>query len=516
MRNVYAFDFSPEGELFGFDSDMEWDWGTPWYRPTRIVHLVAGGDYGWRDGTRTWPDYYEDSLPPVVNVGIGSPTGVRFATGSCFPERLRRALFAMDWSYGRILAVHLQPDGSSYGATYEPFLRGTALNLTDMDFGPDGALYFITGGRGTQSGLYRVRPRAATVLAEPAGKRGEAKASTQTSSVWAEGADRRALLHQLERVEAGGGAAALETVWPHLGDPDRFIRFAARLALERQAPSTWKDRALGETNRMTAFTALLALARVGETTAQEALLNALSRFPLDQLADAEKLMKCRVLEVSLIRSARPGSATVPLLVEELQRQYPARSWPLNRELSRLLIYLDAPGAIGQTLALLARAATGEEQFHYVSQLRHVRGGWTLPQRRAFLELVVETATPCSVPLSCCGGLRRSAGVMSMAPGSDGGCENSGPMFLTLSPAERRPLAALIDVPFQRRCRCRRWRGRSFGNDPGGPVARRGTPGRRPRRRTGTAGRCGSVSELPPFWQRRRGGGPGIDRGRQQV
>ena len=38
----------------------------------------------------------------------------------------------------------------------EVFLRGKPLNVTDLDFGPDGAMYFVTGGRKTKSGLYRV------------------------------------------------------------------------------------------------------------------------------------------------------------------------------------------------------------------------------------------------------------------------------------------------------------------------------------------------------------------------
>jgi hypothetical protein len=45
-----------------------------------------------------WPDYYEDSLPGVVDIGIGSPTGVKFGARSRFPEKYRRALLAMDWS----------------------------------------------------------------------------------------------------------------------------------------------------------------------------------------------------------------------------------------------------------------------------------------------------------------------------------------------------------------------------------------------------------------------------------
>jgi hypothetical protein len=82
-------DWDRDGEMFTFDSDMEWDWGAPWYRATRVVHCVVGGEYGWRSGTGVWPAYYPDSLPPTLDVGLGSPTGVRFGAGAAFPARRR-------------------------------------------------------------------------------------------------------------------------------------------------------------------------------------------------------------------------------------------------------------------------------------------------------------------------------------------------------------------------------------------------------------------------------------------
>ena len=155
-RNTYSIAFSPDGELFGFDSDMEWDWGTAWYRPTRINLWVSGGDYGFREGSGKFPEYYEDTLPSLLNVGLGSPTGVKFGGRSNFPEPYRKSFFMEDWSYGRLFAVHFTPDGASYDATIETVLRGMPLNLTALEFGNDGALYLITGGRGIESGLYRV------------------------------------------------------------------------------------------------------------------------------------------------------------------------------------------------------------------------------------------------------------------------------------------------------------------------------------------------------------------------
>ena len=140
FRNSYDFDFNRDGEMFTFDSDMEWDWGLPWYRPTRILHSVVGGEYGWRSGAGKLPDYYADSLPAAVDIGIGCPTGVKFGTKSNFPKKYQQSLFAMDWSYGRLFAVHLNEQGASYSGDYEEFVKGKPLNLTDMEFGKDGAM----------------------------------------------------------------------------------------------------------------------------------------------------------------------------------------------------------------------------------------------------------------------------------------------------------------------------------------------------------------------------------------
>ncbi len=110
-RNQYDAAFNRDGELFTYDSDMEWDFNTPWYRPTRLCHAVDGSEFGWRSGTGVYPVYYPDNLPPVVNIGPGSPTGMTFGYGAKFPAKYQDALFMCDWSYGKLYAVHLKPDG---------------------------------------------------------------------------------------------------------------------------------------------------------------------------------------------------------------------------------------------------------------------------------------------------------------------------------------------------------------------------------------------------------------------
>ena len=156
FRNPYDFAFNAEGELFTYDADMEWDLGSPWYRPTRINHVPPGAEFGWRSGWAKWPDHFLDNLPPVLNVGPGSPTGVEFYKHHAYPEKYRGSLFGCDWATGKIYCFQLENDGASYRAESEVFVAGRPLNATDIAVGPDGAIYFCTGGRGTDGGIYRV------------------------------------------------------------------------------------------------------------------------------------------------------------------------------------------------------------------------------------------------------------------------------------------------------------------------------------------------------------------------
>lgn len=381
FRNSYDFDFNPQGEIFTFDSDMEWDWGLPWYRPTRIIHCVQGGEYGWRSGSSKWPDYFADSLPAAVNIGIGSPTGVKFGTKSKFPKAYREALYALDWSYGRIFAVHLRPDGSTYTGEYEVFVKGTPLNVSDLEFGRDGAMYFITGGRGTQSGLYRVsydgRSHPSATGSE------DAVAPPPTRRELRQAAKARELRHKLESFQGHADPRAIDFLWPYLSSDDRFLRDAARIALEWQDVNLWKDRALNETSPQGSLTALLALARCGGRDTQDGLLRALGKFPLATLNEEQQLEKLRIIELSFIRQGRPEPELARLAVAKLDARYPAGSERLNRELSQLLVYLNAPDVITKTLDLLAKAPTQEEQIEYIYTLRNVKTGWTPAQREQY-------------------------------------------------------------------------------------------------------------------------------------
>jgi len=370
MRNTYDFAFNSDGEMFGFDSDMEWDWSMPWYRPTRIYHLVSGGDYGFREGTAKWPAYYPDDLPPALDVGVGSPTGVVFGYGAKFPAKYQRAMFAMDWTYGRIFAIHLTPEGSTYSATKEVFVHGKPLPLTDMVVGDDGALYFMIGGRRTQAALYRVTYNG-----------GESTAPAPKENA---GSEARNLRHQIEAFHGHKDPKAVDFVWPHLGDSDRFIRYAARIALESQDTETWAARALEERNTEAGLTALLALARRGSPDQEGPLMSALGEICKD-LTTEQKFEAVRVLQVAMVRMGRPNDELRDGILEAVNPLFPSKSKNdlLDREIAQILIYLDAPDIVERCLAKVRDAQTFEDEMYYIFHLRTLKTGWTRAQREEY-------------------------------------------------------------------------------------------------------------------------------------
>ena len=249
FRNPFDIAFNADGELFTYDADMEWDIGAPWYRPTRVCHAVSGGEWGWRNGSAKWPEYLADTLPPVLNIGLGSPTGITFGYGAKFPAKYQNALFMCDWTYGKMYAVFPKPMGASYDATVEEFMTATPLPLTDMIINPhDGAMYFLIGGRKTQSGLYRL-----TYVG---------KDSTAPATQHQPNQEQRDLRHKLEALHLGDHPNAVEIAWPHLSNSDRFIRYAARTAIEHRPLESWQDRALAEKDPQASLTALLGLVRM--------------------------------------------------------------------------------------------------------------------------------------------------------------------------------------------------------------------------------------------------------------
>jgi putative heme-binding domain-containing protein len=168
FRNQYDGAFNMIGELFTLDSDMEWDRDLPHYKGTSSVHVIPGGDHAWRSGSMNHPWYYIDNLPPMVDQGRGSPTGVAVLQTYNYPAEYWDMVLQADWSRGRVIGGRLTKNGATYTQSGGNFIYGEPLNVTDLEVGPDGNLYFALGGRSTMGGIYRLVYNGPNAMQRPA------------------------------------------------------------------------------------------------------------------------------------------------------------------------------------------------------------------------------------------------------------------------------------------------------------------------------------------------------------
>lgn len=402
-RNQYDFDYNADGEMFVYDSDMEWDMGTPWYRPTRVVHASSGSEFGWRSGTACWPTYYIDSLPSLSDIGPGSPVGVTFGYGAKFPAKYQKALYILDWTFGTVYALHLEPDGSTYKATKEEFLSRSPLPLTDAVVGSDGAFYFTVGGRGAQSELYRVTytGEESTAAVDPRNEEGQKD---------------RALRHEIEKWHKeyqDGSNPPIAMLVSSLGHKDLYIRNAARTALERVPLSKWWNQAKANNSIDGVLQAVVGATKIAEKSEQGELIAALGQIDWAKLSVQQQLDVARAYQLVLIRLGKLDDAAAEKLAARVEAWFPAKDNSVNRELATLLVGLNAKSAPAKIVPLLSVATSASEnvtqsllernkgygssiaqmmnnqpdmqQIHYALILREQQAGWTFDLRKAYFE-----------------------------------------------------------------------------------------------------------------------------------
>ena len=394
-RNIYDAAFNVDGELFTYDADMEYDFNTPWYRPTRVNHVTSGSQYGWRHGTGKRAEWYPDNLPGSVNIGPGSPTGVTFGYQAKFPAKYQKALYLLDWSWGKIYAAHLEPDGSSYRGDLEEFISGTPLPVTDAIINPaDGAMYFTIGGRRVQSGLYRVTYTGS-----------DSTAPIDLTKSNDKGAFDRALRKRLEQLHQPIGASAVEEAWNYLDHSDRFLSWAARTAIEHQPRSAWQKAALTESDPNLRVEALLALARVAATDpahrpdgspSPDSALGAkiatsLASVSWEALKAPQKRTLVRAYQIVFNRFGHPNAAVVDKVLAQLNPVFPSTEFPENWLLCETLAYLNSPTVAAKAIQLIQDAPTQEEQVEYARSLRFLQAGWTPALREAYFQWFLRAA-----------------------------------------------------------------------------------------------------------------------------
>ena len=343
-RNAFDFAFNQHDELFVFDADMEWDFGMPWYRPIRICHATSGSEFGWRTGTGKWPDYYPDALPSVIDLGQGSPTAVLFGDQLAFPTRFQHGLFVNDWSFGTMYFIDLHEEGSSYRGKKEQFIYGIPFPLTDVIAGSDGHMYFAVGGRRLASRFYRLRYTGNGSTAPP------------VESVNQSNVDLRQLRKSLESLHTGPKPGGVTQAWTYLDHEDRFIRYAARVALEHQPVDRWQNQVFLEKNAGKLIPAVIALSRMAEASddLSGAVINKLNQLDWTTLSIDQQLSLLRAVELILIRMGTPPANLSKSTIAKIQTLFPATDNAVNREAAEILIYLGDEAAVEQSMDLMAQ------------------------------------------------------------------------------------------------------------------------------------------------------------------
>jgi len=245
LRNPQELAFDDFGNLFTGDNNSDSGDRARW------VHVVEGGDSGWRYGyqwmeqpwkrgpwndEQLWHPHHEGQaayiVPPIANHASG-PSGLVCYPGTGFPPEYDGTFFLADFTgsakHASIHSFRVLPRGASFEmGEVTRFVSGVLA--TDVDFGPDGALYLLDWVEGWQ----------------PPGKGRVFKVEHPEAAAMPIVEETRRLLAE------GMGHRHVDELGVLLGHADRRVRLEAQLALAGRGSEGYAvlaDAALRAPNR---------------------------------------------------------------------------------------------------------------------------------------------------------------------------------------------------------------------------------------------------------------------------
>ncbi|WP_339728416.1 PVC-type heme-binding CxxCH protein [uncultured Gimesia sp.] len=141
--NPHASCVDAFGHVFTVDNDPD---SRP---PCRLLHIIQGGDYGYRfrNGRKglhpftSWDGELPGTLPMVAGTGE-APSGVLAYESNGLPAEYIGNLLVTSWGDHRIDRFQLQPQGASFSAKREPLIEGGEnFRPVGIATAPDGSLY---------------------------------------------------------------------------------------------------------------------------------------------------------------------------------------------------------------------------------------------------------------------------------------------------------------------------------------------------------------------------------------
>ncbi len=347
LRNPQELAFDDYGSLFTGDNNSDSGDQARW------VYVVEGGDSGWRmeyqylpdrgpfNREKIWHPAHEGQpayiVPPVSNLASG-PSGLAFYPGTGLPEHYKQRFFLVDFrgtpANSGVRTFRVKPKGAGFEVADGEETLWSVL-ATDVDFGPDGAVYltdWVNGWNGEGKGrIYR--------YSSP-----EVSASTEVREV-------KKLLGE------GFSQRPTEELVKLLGNTDRRVRQEAQFALaERHESAALTKAALEGPNLLARLHGIWGLAQIArrETDGMKKLE---ALLPL--LGDKEAEVRAQAAKA--IGEGKPAEAG-----------YYERLVPLLKDDSPRVRYFAAIslGKLGRKEAISPLSAMLEENNNQDSVLRH--------------------------------------------------------------------------------------------------------------------------------------------------
>jgi putative heme-binding domain-containing protein len=203
--------------------------------------------------------------------------------------------------------------------------------------------------------------------------------------------------------------APIADIYALLGSPDRFVRYAGRLALEHTARAQWAPRVLAEGDVTAATEGLLALSNTATVEADLAPVfeRLLVFMRQEDLTPGQKIRVLRTFQVAATETANGVSADIRRQVHDaLIGQFPQREsaspadtyvacasrWPgtspdgcdqtlLAHHMAKVLAYTGEPDVIDRVLAVMPKGDVDQPgQIDYMYALREIDSGWSSAQK----------------------------------------------------------------------------------------------------------------------------------------
>jgi putative membrane-bound dehydrogenase-like protein len=140
--NPFHMTFDRWGRLFAVDNDPDAR------GPCRLLHIVPGGDYGYRfkygrkgiHPFQSWNGELPGTLPMVAGTAE-APSGILAYESDGLPEEYRGLLFVTSWGDHVIEHFQLEPRGASFGAKKKMLVRGGEdFRPVGIALAPDGSV----------------------------------------------------------------------------------------------------------------------------------------------------------------------------------------------------------------------------------------------------------------------------------------------------------------------------------------------------------------------------------------